>query len=67
VLDFLAGLAVSVCHAADHLVVSFAAMLFFEYYDANASSDVFFWASYFGAVSYWCDFAFKEACYAAYC
>jgi hypothetical protein len=41
--------------------------LFFEDYDVDALSDVFFWASYFGAVAYWGDFAFEEAGYAANC
>ena len=49
------------------LVVSFDVMLFVEDYDVDASSDVFFGASYFGAVSYWCDFAFEEACDAVNC
>jgi len=65
-LDFLAGLAVWVCRAS-HLVANFAWALFFKDYDVDALSDVFFWASYFGAVAYWRDFAFEEAGYAANC
>ena len=42
---------------------AFVLVLFFEYYDVDVSSEVFFWAAYFGAVAYGCDFAFKEACY----
>ena len=49
------------------LVVHFAWKLFFEDYDVDALSDVFFWASYFGAVAYRGDFAFEEAGYAANC
>lgn len=46
---------------------AFAGVLFLEYYDVDFVSDVFFWAAYFGAVAYGCDFAFEEAGYVVDC
>lgn len=65
-LDCLAVLAGVGC-GAGHCVVSFCWGLFVEDYDVDALSDVFFGASYFGAVANRCDFAFKEALYVVDC